>query len=171
VCGVTEDVCSRRALLRGLAAIGVTTIGAGVLTACSSDDASGGAASPGDVGDGSVGASPDDAGSDGDGGSGGAGSAAAGVPASEVPVGEARVVDLAGQRLVVAQPKAGEFVAFSARCTHQGVEVEPAGGLKLRCPGHGSRFDAATGKVLNGPAANPLADVKVALRGTTIVPA
>ena len=154
---MTEDVCSRRALLRGLAAIGVTTIGAGVLTACSSDDASGGAASPGDAGS--------------DGGSGGAGSAAAGVPASEVPVGEARVVDLAGQRLVVAQPEAGRFVAFSARCTHQGVEVEPAGGLKLRCPGHGSRFDAATGEVLNGPATSPLADVKVALRGDTLVPA
>lgn len=91
------------------------------------------------------------------------------VPASEVPVGEARVVDAGGERVVVAQPTEGEFVAFSARCTHQGATVNAEGGLDLVCPNHGSAFDAADGSVRNGPATEALPSVPVRLEGDKLV--
>lgn len=83
------------------------------------------------------------------------------LDAAQVPVGSAIVVSGA-KPVVVAQPTAGQFVAFSASCTHRGTTVaaEP-GSTTLLCPAHGSEFDAATGKVLKGPATAPLASVPV----------
>jgi Rieske Fe-S protein len=83
------------------------------------------------------------------------------LDAAQVPVGSAIVVSGA-KPVVVAQPTAGKFVAFSASCTHRGTTVaaEP-GSTTLLCPAHGSEFDAATGKVLKGPATAPLASVPV----------
>ncbi len=84
------------------------------------------------------------------------------IDAAKVAVGSAVVV--AGEKpIVVAQPTAGTFVAFSASCTHRGTTVaaEP-GSTTLVCPAHGSEFDAATGQVLKGPATAPLASVPVA---------
>jgi len=83
------------------------------------------------------------------------------LEAAQVPVGSAIVVSGA-KPVVVAQPTAGKFVAFSASCTHRGTTVaaEP-GSTTLLCPAHGSEFDAATGKVLKGPATAPLASVPV----------
>jgi Rieske Fe-S protein len=49
---------------------------------------------------------------------------------------------------------------LNARCTHQGCTVAPAGAT-LNCPCHGSRFQAGTGVVINGPATEPLAKVNV----------
>jgi Rieske Fe-S protein len=57
-------------------------------------------------------------------------------------------------RVVVAQPSAGMFVAFSASCTHQGCPVSFTGqGFYCMC--HGSRFDLS-GAVTGGPARRPL---------------
>jgi cytochrome b6-f complex iron-sulfur subunit len=83
------------------------------------------------------------------------------IDATKVPVGSAVVVSGA-KPVVVAQPTAGTFVAFSASCTHRGTTVaaEP-GSTTLLCPAHGSEFDAATGQVLKGPATAPLASVPV----------
>ncbi|MDP9430879.1 MAG: Rieske (2Fe-2S) protein [Actinomycetota bacterium] len=89
--------------------------------------------------------------------------------ASEVPVGQARVVEVGGQRLVVAQPTAGSFVAFSTTCTHEGTPVNVFQGLELACPNHGSRFSAADGSVSRGPATAPLATVDVRLAGDQVV--
>jgi Rieske Fe-S protein len=50
---------------------------------------------------------------------------------------------------------------FEAVCTHQGCLV---GGVRdgvIRCPCHGSGFDAATGEVVQGPATEPLEAVEV----------
>ena len=48
--------------------------------------------------------------------------------------------------------------------------VEAAGGLELRCPNHGSRFDAADGAaVLNGPAEEPLPSVGARVEGDQVV--
>lgn len=91
------------------------------------------------------------------------------VPASDVPVGQARVVAAGENRVVVAQPIAGQFVAYSAACTHVGFDVEVQEGLRLQCPAHGSQFDAADGSVLRGPAGVPLATVPVALAGDRLV--
>jgi cytochrome b6-f complex iron-sulfur subunit len=82
------------------------------------------------------------------------------VEQSQVPVGTAIIVS-GPSPYVVAQPAPGQFVAFSAVCTHRGVTVAAGNGTTLVCPAHGSQFDAATGAVLKGPAAQPLASVPV----------
>jgi len=91
------------------------------------------------------------------------------VALSSVPVGSAVSATLAdGARVVVAQPTQGVVACFSAVCTHAGCTVEPSGKL-LECPCHGSVYDAATGKVLQGPAALPLPPVTVHLDGGEVV--
>ena len=148
-----DDLCpSRRSVLRSLATFGGVVLVPGVLVACSSDEEPDGGGS-GDTG-GTSGTSP---------------SAGASVPASEVGVGQARVVDAGGQRVVVAQPAEGEFVAFSSTCTHEGTTVQAGEGLTLTCPNHGSQFDAADGSVVNGPATRSLPTVPVALEGDQLV--
>ncbi|RLV08226.1 FeS-binding protein [Streptomyces griseocarneus] len=83
-----------------------------------------------------------------------------GAPA-DVPVGGARLYR--EQRLVVSQPAQGQYKAFSAVCTHAGCVVDKVENGKVSCPCHGSKFDAATGKVLQGPAGAPLPEVRVKL--------
>jgi Rieske Fe-S protein len=91
------------------------------------------------------------------------------VAADAVPVGGG-VVELVGDRkYVVTQPVAGEYKAFSAVCTHEGCTVAGVSAGQILCPCHNSRFDAATGAVLGGPAPAPLAEVSVAQDGDDIV--
>jgi Rieske Fe-S protein len=92
------------------------------------------------------------------------------VDLSKVPVGGAVSAKAAdGKPIIVAQPTAGKVVAFSAKCTHMGCTVAPAG-AKLQCPCHGSQFDALTGKVVRGPAPAPLAAFPVKVAGDKVVP-
>ena len=67
---------------------------------------------------------------------------------------------LGDQRVVLV--RSGDDVrAFSAICTHQGCTVDGVADGRITCPCHGSVFDAATGKVLQGPATTPLPPVQV----------
>ena len=86
---------------------------------------------------------------------------------SDIPVGGAVAVMLNGSQVIVSQPTAGEVVAFSAICTHQGCIVVPEK-KGLTCPCHQSLFDTATGAVLQGPATDPLPPVTVTLKGDKI---
>jgi Rieske Fe-S protein len=80
---------------------------------------------------------------------------------SSVPVGQAKAVTLPnGQPGILARPTATTAACFSAICTHMGCTVQ-ADGNKLNCPCHGSQFDALTGKVLRGPASDPLPSVPI----------
>lgn len=92
------------------------------------------------------------------------------VSAAEVPVGSAKLVAVGtgGYGVVVAQPTAGKFVAFSNRCTHQGGQVQVVQDLLLRCPLHGAEFDAATGVPTSGPTRRPLDVVSVTVNGDTL---
>jgi Rieske Fe-S protein len=101
--------------------------------------------------------------------SGAAGGGAQGAvlaQASDIPVGGGRV--FAERQVVVTQPQAGTFKAFSAICTHQGCTVAEVKGGTINCPCHGSRFRIADGGVANGPAASPLPPVDVKLDGDAI---
>ena len=60
------------------------------------------------------------------------------------------------KNVIVAQTKAGDFIAVSSKCTHQKVElVYKSTENQFYCPLHLSRFDAL-GQVLTGPAVQPL---------------
>jgi Rieske Fe-S protein len=89
---------------------------------------------------------------------------------ADVPVGGSIDATINGEPALIAQPTAGQVVAFSAICSHQACVVAAAGD-EFDCPCHGSRFDAATGDVLNGPALEPLSSIPVAVSGDRIVAA
>ena len=90
---------------------------------------------------------------------------------SAVPVGSAKSVSLPdGSPAIVARPTSSTAVCFSAICTHQGCTVAPNGD-KLDCPCHGSRYNALTGAVINGPAPRPLAKIPVKVTNGNVVTA
>jgi Rieske Fe-S protein len=90
-------------------------------------------------------------------------------PLSAVPVGQAKAVTLPGGKPgILARPTATTAACFSAICTHLGCTVQ-ADGSKLNCPCHGSQFDALTGKVLRGPAPDPLPSIAVTVTGGNVV--
>jgi len=80
---------------------------------------------------------------------------------SSVPEGGGLVVE--PQKVVLTRDPSG-LHAFDAVCTHQGCLVRDVRGGEIRCPCHGSAFDAATGAVVQGPATRPLAPVDVVVR-------
>ncbi|MFF1509335.1 Rieske (2Fe-2S) protein [Streptomyces sp. NPDC058326] len=85
---------------------------------------------------------------------------------SEIPVGGGMV--FAKEKVVVTQPAAGEFKAFSAICTHQGCTVNKVADGTIDCPCHGSKFRIADGAVANGPATRPLPAERITVSGDTI---
>jgi len=102
-------------------------------------------------------------------GSGAAAASAALASTSDVPVGGGKI--LADKKIVLTQPKSGEFHGFSAVCTHAGCTVGSVSGGTINCPCHGSRFNISTGAVVNGPATSPLPAVNIKVQGTSIVQA
>jgi len=73
---------------------------------------------------------------------------------SAIPVGGGKVFP--DQRVVVTQPTAGAFKAFSAVCTHQGCTVNQVSNGLIMCPCHGSEYSITDGSVKQGPAPSPL---------------
>jgi len=155
----------------------------GVGAACASLVACGGGASSsggGDSGGGnSGGGGPYGGGGSGGGGSDGGSKASSGGDAqaggaaiaseSEVAPGSAYKFKDSGNPAVLVHLKSGDFVAYSAVCTHQGCTVAYKGG-KLACPCHGSVFDPAKGaEVVAGPAPTPLPEIPVKVEGGQVV--
>jgi len=95
-----------------------------------------------------------------------AGSAKDVIKVADIPVGGGKVFDAA--KVVVTQPKAGEFKAFSAICTHKGCTVAGVANGTITCPCHGSTYDMATGQVTGGPAPAPLPSKTVTVSGGSI---
>jgi Rieske Fe-S protein len=83
----------------------------------------------------------------------------------KVPVGGGTI--LADKEIVVTQPSAGKFMAFSAVCTHQGCIVDQVSGGTINCPCHGSKFKL-DGSVAKGPATAPLSARAVKVSGDQI---
>ena len=98
-------------------------------------------------------------------------SAAAGAGAvaqtTDIPVGGGLII--AEPAVVITQPTAGEFKAFTAICTHQGCLVSEVVNNEIICPCHGSKFSATDGAVLTGPAQTPLTAAGVTVDGGSVV--
>jgi Rieske Fe-S protein len=99
--------------------------------------------------------------------SAGASTSAVLASTADIPVGGGKV--LTAQKIVITQPQAGSFHAFTAICTHQGCIVDAVGAGTIDCPCHGSKYSAVNGSVVNGPATLPLAAVSIKVQGTSIV--
>ncbi|MEU6218515.1 Rieske (2Fe-2S) protein [Streptomyces sp. NPDC047022] len=85
---------------------------------------------------------------------------------SEIPEGGGKV--FADQGVVVTQPTAGSFKAFSSKCTHQGCAVKDIADGVIICPCHMSEFSATDGSVKKGPANQPLPTAKITVSGDEI---
>jgi Rieske Fe-S protein len=88
------------------------------------------------------------------------------VALADVPAGGGVVIGSA--RVVVTRDSGGTVHAFSSLCTHQGCTVTSVKDGTIRCPCHGSRFDAATGAVVAGPAPAPLPPIAVDVTGGVV---
>ena len=142
-----------------VAAAGVAGL-AVALTACggSDDDSSGSADTSGTAG--STGSS--ESASTG----GGAAAGAALTTTADIPEGGGKVFD--DQKVVVVQPTAGEFKAYSAVCTHSGCAVKSIADGVINCPCHNSNFSVTDGSVKSGPATKPLPAVQITVSGDSI---
>ncbi|MFJ7076769.1 Rieske (2Fe-2S) protein [Streptomyces sp. NPDC098781] len=85
---------------------------------------------------------------------------------SEIPEGGGTIFK--DQKVVVTQPKQGEFKAFSAICTHQQCLVGSVSDGTINCPCHGSKFDITDGAVANPPATKPLPAKQIVVEGNSI---
>jgi Rieske Fe-S protein len=145
----------RRAVLAGIGAAGAVA----TLAACgSSGSSSGGTATGGGTTTG--GATPPAAGATTGSGDGGA------IKTGDIPVGGGKIY--ADQDVVVTQPTAGHFKAFSSTCTHAGCIVSSVSDGIIQCPCHGSQYSVTDGSVKGGPAPSPLPAKKVSVSGDTI---
>ncbi len=144
---------TRRAVLAGAGLAGVAALAAcSSSSSASSSPAAGGAATTAAAGGGASASS-------------GGGGTALGA-ASEIEVGGGKV--FAAQKVVVTQPSAGQYMGFSAVCTHQQCIVDQVANGTIDCPCHGSKFSVKDGSVVAGPATSPLPAAKVTVSGGQI---
>ena len=159
---MAEENLSRARFIRLSAALGVGTAGASMLAACGGESgSSGGEPAPSEEpAPATSEAAPEETAAQEP--SGGQGGAIA--QESEVAPGSALPFDNAGQPAVLVHLESGDFVAYSAVCTHAGCEVA-YNNSQLACPCHGSIFDPANGAaVVSGPANGPLPEIPVEAR-------
>ena len=156
----TDSLATRRGVLAGVGLVGL----ASAITACGAGSSSSAAA-------GNAATTPAAAGSTtASGAAAGGASSSAGTKAlaatSEIPVGSGMIFP--GPQVVVTQPTAGEFKAFSAVCTHMGCIVNQISNGTIDCPCHGSQYSITTGDVVTGPAPRPLPAKQIKVSGGSI---
>ena len=128
----------RRTVMAAAGAAGLTV----ALTACGADDdSSDSAAQPGAAG-------------------------TALAKTSDIPEGGGKIFKEQG--VVVTQPTAGTFKAFSSKCTHAGCAVTGITDGVITCPCHKSEFSVADGSVKKGPATKPLPAESIKVSGDSI---
>ncbi|WP_324784832.1 Rieske (2Fe-2S) protein [Streptomyces sp. H51] len=149
---------ARRTVVAAVGAAGLAV----ALTACGSDDD----ASSSSGSSGSSGSSDARAGATttGDGSAAGGGTVLA--KTADIPEGGGKIFK--DQGVVVTQPAAGTFKAFSAKCTHQGCAVSGIADGVIVCPCHKSEFSVADGSVKKGPATRALPAEQITVSGDSI---
>lgn len=85
---------------------------------------------------------------------------------SDIPVGGGKI--FTDEKVVVTQPTAGDFKAFSAVCTHQGCLVSKVDSSAITCTCHQSTFSVSDGSVLGGPAPSALPAQAITVTGDEI---
>ncbi|MGW3658840.1 Rieske (2Fe-2S) protein [Streptomyces sp. NPDC005151] len=85
---------------------------------------------------------------------------------SDIPVGGGTI--FTEQKVVVTQPKEGEFKGFSAICAHAGCTVDSVSDGTINCPCHGSKYRITDAAVVAGPAPGPLPVERITVTGDTI---
>ena len=155
-----DSLATRRGVLAGVGLVGL----ASAITACgagtSSTQAAGNAATT------PAAAGSTTASSAAAGGASSSAGAKALAATSEIPVGSGMIFP--GPQVVVTQPTAGEFKAFSAICTHMGCIVNQIGDGTIDCPCHGSQYSITTGDVVTGPAPRPLPAKQIKVSGGSV---
>ncbi|WP_406379863.1 Rieske (2Fe-2S) protein [Streptomyces sp. NBC_01618] len=144
----------RRAVVAAVGAVSV----AAVLAACGNEKDSAGSDTVQPATGGKDGGGMDGGGMDGGGD--------ALAKTTDIPEGGGKI--FADQGVVVTQPEAGDFKAFSSKCTHQGCAVSSVSDGTINCPCHGSKFDLRTGSVTAGPASRPLPTKAITVKGDSI---
>ncbi len=81
---------------------------------------------------------------------------------TELPAGSMRAVSLEGRELLLCHTREGVF-ALDNLCTHADARLCEGRlrATRLLCPLHGGAFDVRDGRVLGGPAQQPLASYPV----------
>jgi nitrite reductase/ring-hydroxylating ferredoxin subunit len=156
----TDSQATRRGVLAGVGLVGL----ASAITACgagtSSTQAAGNAATT------PAAAGSTTASSAAAGGASSSAGAKALAATSQIPVGSGMIFP--GPQVVVTQPTAGEFKAFSAICTHMGCIVNQISDGTIDCPCHGSQYSITTGDVVTGPAPRPLPAKQIKVSGGSV---
>jgi Rieske Fe-S protein len=140
---------SRRTALAAVGAAGLAV----ALTACSSSDDSSSGSSDTSSSTGSTTAQGDAGGTEL-------------AKTSDIPEGGGKI--FAGQGVVVTQPTAGTYKAFSSKCTHQGCAVSSISNGVIVCPCHKSEFSVTDGSVKKGPATQALPAEQITVSGDSI---
>lgn len=90
------------------------------------------------------------------------------LPIGQIPLKSSLIVEYQGSPVIIIHTEKG-FDAYSAACTHLGCIVKWVREEKeFHCPCHAARFDAS-GKVLAGPAPEPLHRRAIEVRNEQIV--
>jgi Rieske Fe-S protein len=84
---------------------------------------------------------------------------------ADIPVGSAKI--FAEQKVVITQPSAGTFKAYSTVCTHAGCLLDQVKADKIYCPCHPGVYNL-DGSVASGPPPSPLAPKQINVSGDQI---
>lgn len=167
---IVEEKISRGRFIRLGTALGVGAASASVLAACGGGSAESGGGGGSGNGSGGGGNGGNDGGGNEQAAGGGskkpkAPGGKAIAETSEVAPDSAVAFKDSGSPAVLVHLDSGDFVAYSAVCTHQGCTVAYKNG-ELACPCHGSVFDPAKGaEVVAGPAPRPLPKIPIKVSG------